>query len=40
MYEILEVRVFCPKIIQMIKEVTQGGLVVVKLNDVEGIFSN
>jgi hypothetical protein len=38
LYEILVSRGFGPKIIQMIKQVTQGGSVGVKLNDVEGDF--
>jgi hypothetical protein len=38
LYEILVGRGFGPKIIQMIKQVTQGGSVGVKLNDVEGDF--
>jgi hypothetical protein len=38
LYEILACRGFGPKIIQMIKQVTQGGSVGVKLNDVEGGF--
>jgi hypothetical protein len=38
LYEILVCRGFGPKIIQMIKQVTQGGSVGVKLNDVEGDF--
>jgi hypothetical protein len=38
LYEILACRGFGPKIIQMIKQVTQGGSVGVKINDVEGDF--
>jgi hypothetical protein len=38
LYEILANRGFGPKIIQMIKQVTQGGSVGVRLNDVEGDF--
>jgi hypothetical protein len=38
LYEILACRGFGPKIIQMIKQVTQDGSVGVKLNDVEGSF--
>jgi hypothetical protein len=39
LYEILACRGFGPKIIQMIKQVTQGGSVGVKINDMEGEFS-
>jgi hypothetical protein len=38
LYKILDCRGFGPKIIQMIKQVTQGGSVGVKLNDLEGGF--
>jgi hypothetical protein len=38
LYEIPACRGFGPKIIQMIKQVTQGGSVGVKINDVEGDF--
>jgi hypothetical protein len=38
LYEILACRGFGPKIIQMIKQVTQEGSVGVKINDVEGDF--
>jgi hypothetical protein len=38
LYKILACRGFGPKIIQMIKQVTQGGSVGVKLNDLEGGF--
>jgi hypothetical protein len=39
LYEILACRGFGPKIIQMIKQVTQRGSVGIKINYVEGDFS-
>jgi hypothetical protein len=38
LYEILTCRDFGPKIIQLIKQITQGRSVGVKINDVEGDF--
>ena len=38
LYEVLELRGFGPKIIAMIKQITQGGSVGVKINDTESDF--
>jgi hypothetical protein len=38
LYEILQLRIFGPKIISMIKHITRGVSVGVKVNDVEGNF--
>jgi hypothetical protein len=38
LYEVLQLRGFGEKIISMIKQITQGGSVGVKVNDVEGDF--